>query len=87
MTFALMHAIESLDLVRAQLLTESLYRVIKMRQPLLPFDTLNPEMQQRITYVLGDRYERLRGWLSYQSQQIHCIWTISFPACLVKFYP
>ncbi len=69
-TFALMHAIGSLDLVRAQLLTESLYRVHQDAAALLPFDTLNPEMQQRITYVLGDRYEHLRGWvISYQSQQ------------------
>jgi len=67
-TFALMHAIESLDLVRAHLLTEILYRVKQGVATLLPFDDINPDMQQRITYVLGDRYERLRHWLlNYQS--------------------
>ncbi|TFG67884.1 MAG: hypothetical protein E4H27_08510, partial [Anaerolineales bacterium] len=42
-TFTLMHAIASLDLVRAQLLTESLYRVNQGAAVLLPFDTINPE--------------------------------------------
>lgn len=68
-TFTLMHAIKSLDLVRAQLLTDILYRVKQGTAVLLPFDDINPEMQQRITFVLGDRYERLRRWvLDYQSQ-------------------
>ena len=62
-TFALIHAIDDLDLVRAQLLTEILYRVRQGEGTLLPFDNINPDMQQRITYVLGDRYERLRRWL------------------------
>jgi hypothetical protein len=62
--FALVHAIDALDLVRAQLLTNILYRVRKGEGVLLPFDNINPDMQQRITYVLGDRYERLRTWLA-----------------------
>ena len=62
-TFALVHAIDELDLVRAQLLTEILYRVQEGAGVLLPFDNINPNMQLRITYALGDRYERLRRWI------------------------
>lgn len=66
--YTLTHAICNLDPVRAKLLTDVLYRVKEGKGGLLPFDTLNPDMQQRITYVLGERYEKLRAWLdAYQS--------------------
>ena len=61
-TYALMQAVADLDLVRAQLLTEVLYRVRDKVPVLEPFAGLKPEMQQRITYVLGGRYEALRIW-------------------------
>lgn len=61
--YALVQAIEDLDLVRAQLLVEIIYRPRRGEFPLLPFDPIRPEVQERITYRLGERYERLRAWL------------------------
>lgn len=69
--YALMQAIDSLDLVRAQLLTQIAYRPIactelvevRGRPTLTSFDQIVPEMQERLTFVLGERYERLRGWV------------------------
>ena len=59
--FALMTAIDGLDLVRAKLLTEMLYRDGR----LLPFAQVqSPAMQDRITYDLGARYDQLCTWLT-----------------------
>lgn len=60
-TYAFMQAIEGLDLVRAQLLTEIVYR--QRDGSLSSFDLIAPETQERITYRLGQRYEDLRQWL------------------------
>ena len=60
--YALMQAIDALDLVRAQLLADILYRTRGGEPALAPFADVKPEMQQRITYVLGGRYEALRLW-------------------------
>ena len=49
------------DLVRAQLLTEIIYRQKDLR--LSGFDEIKPEMQERITYSLGERYTVLQNWL------------------------
>ena len=62
--YALMQTVADLDLVRAQLLAEVLYRPKDGVPALASFDGLKPEMQQRITYVFGGRYEALRMWLS-----------------------
>jgi hypothetical protein len=61
--YALMTAIDDLDLVRAQLLTQIVYRPSEGRPTLTSFDQIVPEMQRRLTFVLGERYERLRGWI------------------------
>jgi hypothetical protein len=58
---AFLQAIEGMDLVRAQLLTEIVYRARDLS--LSSFDRINSEMQERITYLLGSRYENLRLWL------------------------
>ncbi|MCY4020552.1 MAG: hypothetical protein OXG39_14170 [Chloroflexi bacterium] len=59
--FAVMTAIEGLDLIRAKLLTEMLYRDGR----LLPFSEIKSDtMQDRITYELGARYDRLQTWLN-----------------------
>jgi hypothetical protein len=60
---ALIQGIEDLDLVRAQLLAEIVYRVRKNQPLLTSFDRINPDAQERITYLLGGRYENLRLWL------------------------
>ncbi len=62
--YALMQAIDALDLVRAQLLADILYRTRDGEPVLAPFADVQPPMQQRITYVLGGRYEALRLWFA-----------------------
>ncbi|RIK24943.1 MAG: hypothetical protein DCC54_12175 [Anaerolineae bacterium] len=49
------------DLVRAQLLSEIVYRPKDLR--LSTFEEIKPEMQERVTYTLGERYTALRNWL------------------------
>ncbi|TET52226.1 MAG: ATP-dependent helicase [Anaerolineales bacterium] len=62
-TYALMQAIEGLDLVRAHLLTKEVYQVSGGTGALAPFDQVGRLVQQRVTFVLGERYERLRSWV------------------------
>jgi hypothetical protein len=59
--YALMQSIEGLDLVRAQLLAEIIYRPRELR--LSSFDDITPEVQERITFIVGNRYSMLREWL------------------------
>ncbi len=66
--YALIQAIDGLDLVRAQLLTRIVYRPAGGQPLLTSFDLIAPEMQARLTYVLGERYERLRGWIATYSE-------------------
>ena len=61
--YALLQAIAEIDLVRAQLLAKIVYRVKEGRPQLSAFDLIRPEMQERITYRLGQRYQRLQDWL------------------------
>lgn len=61
---ALMLVIADMDLVRAQLLAEIAYRVRDGIPTLSPFAQIEPEMQERITFLLGGRYEGLRTWLA-----------------------
>lgn len=63
LAYAMIQAIEGLDLVRAQLLVEIVYRNRKENPHLTTFEQIKPEMQSRITYTLGNRYEALRSWL------------------------
>lgn len=58
---SLLKAIDGMDLVRAHLLGEIVYRT--KDSTISSFEKINPEMQERITYVLGSRYEFLRIWL------------------------
>lgn len=58
---ALTNAIAGLDLVRAHLLAEVLFR----DGALLPFDRISDaRLQQRITFLLGEKYNRLCNWLA-----------------------
>ncbi len=64
LTNALMQAIEDMDLVRAHLLCQIVYRNVDDTPTLIPFDRItHPEARQRITYLLGQRYEGLRTWI------------------------
>ena len=63
---ALLQSIADLDPVRARLLTDIVYRVRDeqgARPQLTPFYQIVPEMQQRISYLLGGRYDELQGWI------------------------
>ncbi len=60
---ALMLAIADLDPVRARLLTDIVYRVKDGRPTLTPFHQIVPETQERISYLLGRRYDELRQWI------------------------
>lgn len=64
--YALMLAIGDMDLVRAQLLADIAYRVRDGAPALSAFAEIEPDMQERITFVLGGRYEGLRTWLAAQ---------------------
>ena len=63
LAYALMYAIDGLDLVRAQLLSEIVLRRKDGVPILSSFEQIALEMQERITYLLGERYETLRNWL------------------------
>jgi len=59
--YALMQSIDGLDLVRAQLLTEIVYRQRDFE--LASFDNIKPDVQERITFSIGNRYSSLREWI------------------------
>ena len=63
--YALMLSIQDLDLVRAQLLAEITYRTPRGVPQLGSFDGIRPEMQARITYSLGERFQALSDWLAH----------------------
>lgn len=68
-TCAFMFAIEGMDLVRAQLLTEIVYHVKDFS--LSTFDQIKPDVQNRITYTYGNHYSTLRDWLlAYRAESI-----------------
>jgi superfamily I DNA/RNA helicase len=60
---ALTHTIKDCDYTRADLLSRTLARVVNKAWTLNPFSTLIAEKQERITFSVGEHYERLREWL------------------------
>jgi hypothetical protein len=67
--YAFLYAIEGMDLVRAQLLAEIVFR--QRDSSLSPFEKIHSEVQERITFVFGQRYEHMRGWLDdYRNGQV-----------------
>ncbi len=72
LAYTLVQVISGLDLVRAQILVEIVYRGRKENPHLTTFEQIKPEMQSRITYTLGSRYEALRQWLEdYIAQPVN----------------
>jgi hypothetical protein len=61
--YALVQAIDGLDLVRAQILAEIVYHTKDGAPSLASFEAIKPIAQERITFRLGGRYEHLRLWL------------------------
>ena len=60
---ALMQSIEDLDLVRADLLANKVYKPNVPGSQLERFEQIAPLAQERITYRIGQRYDTLRAWL------------------------
>ncbi len=69
MTHALMFSLDT-DLIRAQLLTEIVYRPTSdlHKNTLFGFDEIKPNAQERITYLVGEKYTNLRNWLNEYRQ-------------------
>jgi hypothetical protein len=67
---ALMQTIDGLDLVRANLLAQVIYRPKDGKPALNSFDEIKEaEMQARITFLFGQRYQTLRAWIdAYRDQ-------------------
>ena len=61
---ALSLSIDGLDPARAFLLAERAYHIADGLPALRSFDQLKPDLQNRIGYEVGARFERLRDWLS-----------------------
>ena len=59
--YALMQSIEDLDLVRAQLLTDIIYRQHDLS--ISPFEKIKPDVQERITFSIGNRFTTLHDWI------------------------
>jgi hypothetical protein len=65
-TQALHQAIADLDLVRANLLTQVVYRHTQREREggvLTPFDEIEGAVRERISYQAGGQFDRLRKWL------------------------
>jgi hypothetical protein len=62
--YSLVQAVDELDLVRGQLLAQIVYRPKEGIPQLSPWERINPDMRERISYVLGGRYDTLRLWLA-----------------------
>lgn len=59
---AFVQLIDGLDPIRAELLMQVVYR--PNQDELGSFDTINLTMQQRLTFIVGERYEKLRRRLN-----------------------
>jgi hypothetical protein len=59
--YSLMQSIDGLDLIRAQLLAEIVYRQRDLQ--VSPFEQIKPDVQERITFSVGNRYSVLRDWI------------------------
>lgn len=60
----LLQAISGLDLVRADLMAGMLFNRTNKESPLNSFNPVKPEMQERISFSIGERFMRLREWLN-----------------------
>lgn len=74
LTYALMQSITGMDLVRAQLLVDIIYRpqqgALQGTSVLTTFEQIKPDVQERITHSLGERFERLRLWIEEYRQGV-----------------
>ncbi len=66
---ALVQAIDGLDWVRASYLTEIVYHIRQGQPHLNAFGPLKAEVQERITFTLGNRYGGLLHWIEGYAAQ------------------
>lgn len=59
----LLQTISGIDLVRADLIAGILFNKTDRDNPLRSFDPVKHDVQERITYSIGERYMKLRQWL------------------------
>ncbi|MCB2180095.1 hypothetical protein KQH54_03135 [bacterium] len=64
LAYLFIQSIEGMDLVRAQLLAEEVLHYANGQPKLLSFSQLKPGVQERITFLLGERYDALRLWIN-----------------------
>jgi hypothetical protein len=67
--YMLMQIIPEIDLIRADLVAQVLYSPNRTEESLVSFSQVRPEMQQRITFVVGEKYENLRGWIEQYCEE------------------
>jgi hypothetical protein len=79
--FALVQAIEGMDLSRSKLLTDITYRIKEGDFSITSFDSIKADIQVRITYTLGERFEKLRKWLIANAQE-----SIAFDVFLSRLF-
>jgi hypothetical protein len=63
-----MEAGRTIDLMRAQMLSQSAYPDPDSKARLAAFDSLPAEVQERVSPILGERYDRLRDWLERSAE-------------------
>ncbi len=67
-THAIAVSITGLDPIRASILSNIVFPPRRTLVELTSFDEITPPMQERITFVAGEAYDRLRNWLyAYRS--------------------
>lgn len=71
---ALMLTIADMDLVRARLLADIAFRTRDGIPTLTSFAEIEPAMQERITFLLGGRYEGLRTWINAHTVPVDQTW-------------
>jgi len=81
---ALMLTIADMDLVRAQLLADIAYRTRDGIPTLTSFAEIEPAMQERITFLLGGRYEGLRTWIGAHTVPVDQSWDPPVRAGMVR---
>jgi hypothetical protein len=65
---SLMQAVDGLDLIRAKILTDIVYRVRDGTPRLSSFDQITSSTQERISFSFGEKYDHLRLWLEEYHQ-------------------
>lgn len=65
---SLLQAIDGLDLIRSKILADIVYRVRDGVPALSSFDQIVPSAQERISYLLGEKYDHLRLWMDEYRQ-------------------